>query len=286
MINGMPYGMVVLIASQPGYFEERDAFTLYEITEFYAMVIDARRLSVIHSEFNHFKRLGNVCDEIAPSLHTGVIDLIQTFAQLRKYYASQKYNLMAEHLASAVGNIENMAKRVQDLRTLGDICHPKEQTFGGVDLKSVLESVIDYNRTQIEDNIELSADINAELPKVYGDFTLIWQVSHEVVQNSLRAIKKVARDKHTLSIRTYYIPGIVIVEIGDSGCGIEPANVAHIFEPYFTTWPSCKGLGLTRARIQAYLMQASIYYRPRPECGAIFRVTFVEEQHPHQLEVF
>lgn len=285
-INGMPYGLVALTANKPGYFEEKDAYTLFEITKFYAMALDERRMEVINTEQKHYALIGNICDEIAPSLHNATIDLIQTFAQLRKFYVAQKYNLMAEYLSKAVSNIEGMAKRVQDLRSLGDICNPKEQTFGGVDLKSVLESVIDYNRTQIEENVELGIKIDEDLPKVYGDFTLIWQLIHEIVQNSLRAIKKKEQDKHALMIHTYRFQGSVVVEISDTGCGIEPANVPHIFEPFFTTWPSCKGLGLTRARINAYRMQASIIYRPRPEGGSVFRIAFINEQHPHQAEVF
>ncbi|MBQ4361053.1 MAG: HAMP domain-containing histidine kinase [Proteobacteria bacterium] len=286
-INGMPFGLIALVSNQKNYFEAGDADTLYQLTLFLSMLLANRAYELSENEKKHCRRLGETCRQLAPGLHTATIDLIQTFAQIRKNYVSQKYAPMAEHLAAAVGNIENMAKRIQDLRTLGDICLPKEQDLTNIELKSVIENVIEYNHSQIEEVATLNLTIRDGLPSIYGEFTLLWQVIHEIVQNALRAMaKNPERTDHVLTIYAYPLPGVAAVEISDTGCGIMPADVPHIFEPFFTTWPPCRGLGLTRALVNVLSLNGQIYYHPVERGGSTFRMTFPDAQHAPQEEVF
>jgi signal transduction histidine kinase len=46
--------------------------------------------------------------------------------------------------------------------------------------------------------------------------------------------------------------------VSDTGCGIRPEDLAHIFEPYFTTKPSGTGLGLAIAHNILEAMGAEI----------------------------
>jgi len=48
----------------------------------------------------------------------------------------------------------------------------------------------------------------------------------------------------TLMIGTSCTKDQVVIEVTDTGCGINPAHLEQIFEPFFTTKPSGKGTGL------------------------------------------
>ena len=285
-INGMPYGLIALVSDKADYFEARDAELIYQLSVFLSMLLENRAFELSENERRHCERVGNICRQIAPGLHSATIELIQTFASMRKSYASQKYNLMAEPLSEAVGNIEAMAKKVQDLRTLADICQNKDIKYSGIDLKNVVENVIDYNRSQIDETAQLKVVISDDLPQVHGDFTLIWQALHELIQNALRAMSRKTDGEKVLSIHVYPVASSATVEIADTGTGIEPADAQRIFEPFFTTWPPCRGLGLPRAQLNTLKMNGMLYYEVNPAGGSIFRMSLPDELHVAQAEVF
>jgi len=58
--------------------------------------------------------------------------------------------------------------------------------------------------------------------------------------------------------------------VSDTGCGIRPEDLSHIFEPYFTTKPSGTGLGLAIAHNIIEAMGAEIAVQSVPGAGTTF----------------
>jgi len=68
--------------------------------------------------------------------------------------------------------------------------------------------------------------------------------------------------------------GIVALEVGDDGPGVESAAVQNLFEPFHTTDSRGTGLGLYIARELCEANGARIEYRHGKGGGACFRITF------------
>lgn len=66
----------------------------------------------------------------------------------------------------------------------------------------------------------------------------------------------------------------LFLEVRDAGPGITADNVAKLFEPFFTTRAQGTGLGLYLARELCEANRAQLQYRPPPEGGCCFRITF------------
>ena len=75
----------------------------------------------------------------------------------------------------------------------------------------------------------------------------IEQVLLNLVNNAIDSMKNENTKKSAMNalwIRTYNIPGNVVIEIQDSGSGISAENMKQIFKPFFTTKKTGEGHGL------------------------------------------
>lgn len=286
VIDTCPIGIIAISSDTPNYFCNDDAQTLFELTRFLGMLIGAREREIDSQLRLNYQSLKDATAGIAPQLHKGVIELIQTFAQLRNYYAKQQYQRIAEPLSAAVGNIENMAKATQSLNALAEICTFKVDATENIAIAPLLENVVDYNRTQINEIAKLSLHIANDIPEINGDFSLIWQAVHELIQNALQALKRSGRDDKQLTVKAYPLPNYAAIEIIDNGCGVEPADLPHLFDPFFTRWQAVRGLGLTRARMNLLKLNGQIYGRPADNGGMIFKILLPDARHIPQIEIF
>jgi two-component system sensor histidine kinase PilS (NtrC family) len=66
---------------------------------------------------------------------------------------------------------------------------------------------------------------------------------------------------------------------------LRPDNVAKLFEPFFTTRTKGTGLGLYLARELCEANRAQLQYRPPPEGGGCFRITFTRREPRHRRRI-
>ena len=285
-VNGHPFGLLTLTSNKSGYFRERDADLLYNAVFFFALMLQNREEQLAKNDKNYIEKLGFTCRRISPDLQSATRDLLGVFSQMRKRCIEHGNSLFAEYINDALGNIEKMARGIQDLTTLAEICDPPEIQFESLDIVPILQNVIEYNSAQIESCARLETSFDENLPKISGDFTMLWQTIHELIQNAIHAITKGPRDENVITISACTVPGAVIIDVADSGCGIDPSDRMHLFDAFFTRWPPAKGLGLTRVKANILLLNGTVLYKQRPKGGAIFSVILPDEQYAPQVEVF
>ncbi|MCR5414209.1 MAG: hypothetical protein K6F50_05725 [Kiritimatiellae bacterium] len=89
-------------------------------------------------------------------------------------------------------------------------------------------------------SISVTLDLPGALPPVAIDKEQMEQVFFNLVKNSLEA----TRDGGRIDIAMSSDDNDVIVKVRDDGLGMDPEQVAHLFEPYRTTKSHGTGLGL------------------------------------------
>lgn len=111
-----------------------------------------------------------------------------------------------------------------------------------VDLNALLRSVGGLLGRVLGGRIELTLDLDPELPGVLGHASQLEQVVVNLAINARDAMP----EGGTLAFRTRRgaEPGWVEVSVVDTGAGMGPEVQARIFEPYFTTKAPGKGTGL------------------------------------------
>ena len=121
-----------------------------------------------------------------------------------------------------------------------------------------------------QSGVEISADL-CEEGMVLGDAVQIKRAIQNVIVNAVQAS---AETKGAMTVsctcKDYYVD----VKVQDAGCGITPAQMPKIFEPYFTTrlGRSGTGLGLYITKKVVEDHHGSIKVDSTPDVGTIFTI--------------
>ena len=156
------------------------------------------------------------------------------------------------YLAEADSAVERAAELVQQLLTFSRKVEPELKP---VDLNRIVDQGVKILQRTIPKMINVECTLAKDLEMVDGDPIQIEHIIMNLGSNAMDAMPKGGR----LSIRTETVnleadsledhlavsPGqYVLLTVTDSGTGIEPAALNHIFEPFYTTKGVGEGTGL------------------------------------------
>jgi len=123
-----------------------------------------------------------------------------------------------------------------------------------VDLPPLVAEILDPYRTGLEGRIDIVNTVEAPLPLVLVDRTLILRALANIVENALHAMP----GKGRLMVAASQEPDAVVITLRDTGVGMDEEALARVFEPYFSTKTSGTGLGLPIARRNIELNGGSV----------------------------
>ena len=160
-----------------------------------------------------------------------------------------------------VQNLLSFARKQKPERTLSDI-------------NDILEKTIELRSYELQvNNIEISRDLDRNLPKTIADAHQLQQVFLNVLTNAEQAMLE-AHGKGHLNIRTHADTqnARIVVEIADDGPGIPESYLTRIFDPFFTTKDVGKGTGLGLSLSYGMIKEhgGNIYARSRLGRGIHF----------------
>src|SRR5260221_100711 len=113
-----------------------------------------------------------------------------------------------------------------------------------VDVRSVLDSSLRVVMAEITQRARLVKEYE-HTPLVLASPGKLGQVFLNLLLNAAHAIDRGNPEKNTIRVATRTTAlGEVVVDISDTGCGMEPEVQRRAFDPFFTTKPMGVGTGL------------------------------------------
>src|SRR5262249_560090 len=133
--------------------------------------------------------------------------------------------------------LKRIQQIVKDLRLFARL---DESDLHEVDLNTSVASTVNIIQGQArKQRVALETEL-APLPGVICQAAQINQVVLNLLGNAIDACPTGGK----VTVRTRATAGGVVIEVADTGCGIDPAIRQRIFDPFFTTKPPGKGTGL------------------------------------------
>ncbi|HEY7377921.1 MAG TPA: ATP-binding protein [Steroidobacteraceae bacterium] len=152
-----------------------------------------------------------------------------------------------------------------------------------VNVAAVVEEVVALLRAIAPPNIEIVSRIGSPLATIPGDASLVHQLVMNLCTNASQAMRASGgRMTVTLAQRSERsderVPTgeYVVLEVADTGHGMDAKTLSRIFEPFFTTRDVGEGTGLGLSVVHgiASSMGAVVVADSQPGRGATFRVYF------------
>ena len=154
-----------------------------------------------------------------------------------------------------------------------------------VQINDVVNDTLKIIRSTFPKSIKIDINLSESIPPVLSDEAQLNQVLMNLCVNARDAIA----EKGTVTINTKSLTidqelakqynvsregTYVVIEVADTGIGIEPNLLKHIFEPFFSTKEQGKGTGLGLSMIYGFVHSQNgfIDVESTPGKGSIFRI--------------
>lgn len=139
------------------------------------------------------------------------------------------------------------------------------------DAARVVDSVVRVVRDSIARGTEVRVVLNG-MPMVNVPEAVLGQIVLNLVTNAAHAVDSANPPERVVTVAIDRDGAMVILRLADTGVGIRPEHLSHIFEPYFTTKPDGVGLGLCIVRELVERAGGTIRVESAPNAGATFEV--------------
>ena len=168
---------------------------------------------------------------------------------------------------------ESAGRMLRFTRDLVSYARPSSETPAQVSVHLVIDQAIAFCEHVLAGaNVTVVRHFAEDISPVRGKPEQLAQIFVNLVTNASHAM---APDGGTLTVTTREEEGIVCVELADTGHGIQPEHVPHVFTPFFTTKTSGAGTGLGLAIVKSILDGHGGTIRASSEVGqgATFSIT-------------
>ncbi|MEX0884611.1 MAG: ATP-binding protein, partial [Cyclobacteriaceae bacterium] len=166
---------------------------------------------------------------------------------------------------------EGLINFVSDFRSLAHIPMPKFTSIKLIDLFERIEIL--FQNQLAENEISLTKKIIPKDLLLFADCSLIEQVLINLTQNAIHAMED--SPQKNLMLKAFIDDnGKIIVEVEDSGKGIEEEALNKIFIPFFTTKRKGSGIGLSLSKQILRRHKGNIQVRSTLGKGTVFKLIF------------
>ncbi len=254
---------------------------LHDITERKNMEKERQNLEQQFYEAQKYECYGLLASGIAHDFNN-ILAIIMTQCSLARMDSS--------NISSYASELEKAVIRGADLcRQLLTYSGKASVTKTQIDMRLLTDEMINLLKATISPNINIRLDCLSDNPVVYGDSSQMRQVVMNLVINASEAIGSengtikvsltdeiITEDTPLKNILLNKInPGrYICLEVTDNGCGMNKEVMQRIFEPFYTTKTTGRGLGTSAILGIVKSHNGSLVLNSIPGCGTTFKIFF------------
>jgi C4-dicarboxylate-specific signal transduction histidine kinase len=172
-------------------------------------------------------------------------------------------------MASAMQEANRASSVVGRIRTLLRKASPEMRPL---DVNELIREVLALTHNQLlTSGVAVHTELASDIPTVFGDRVQVQQVMLNLIMNAIDAMTAISGQPRRLRIKSARDTDGVLVQVEDSGQGIDLEQLPRIFDPFYTTKPQGIGMGLSISRSIIEAHDGRLWASPGAARGAVFQ---------------
>ncbi len=251
---------------------DRAACVLRDVTERKRV---EESLQEAQAELAHITRvvtMGELVASIAHEVNQPLTGIVTTSNVALRQMEGGVPNLVVVH--EAISEIAEDATRISDIISrIRALLKKDAPDQAELNISHVIrEAAILVSNEAARNDVQVRLDLAINLPVVLGDRVQLQQVLINLAMNGIDAMRTVVGRPRQLVIKSSKYANGVLIQVQDSGIGLDPDRIDRIFEPFFTTKAQGIGMGLSISRSIIESHGGRLWAEPC-SYGAIFQIT-------------
>jgi PAS domain S-box-containing protein len=172
-------------------------------------------------------------------------------------------------MAGAMQEANRASSVIGRIRTLLKKASPEMQPL---DVNELIREVLALTHNQLlTSGVAVHTELASDIPAVFCDRVQVQQVMLNLIMNAVDAMTATSGRPRTLRIKSTRATEGVLVQVEDSGQGIDPEQLSRIFDSFYTTKPHGIGMGLSISRSIIEAHDGRLWASPGAARGAVFQ---------------
>jgi PAS domain S-box-containing protein len=271
--DGSRVPVLVGAALVEGTREEGVAFVL-DLTE---RKLAEETLRKTQAELAHVTRvttLGEMTASIAHEINQPLAAVVNNASACLRWLAGQAPNLEEARQSAAliIADGHRAGEIIGRIRALAKKSPPRKDWL---DINETILEVTALARSEVQGNrVSLETQLADDVPLILGDRIQLQQVILNLIINAIEAMSGVNEGPRELLVGSGKDESRgVLVTVRDSGPGLDPESLDHLFTAFFTTKPQGMGMGLAISRSIIEAHGGRLWATLNAPRGAVFQFT-------------
>jgi signal transduction histidine kinase len=248
--------------------------TVVDVTELRTSEDVLRSTQSALAKVQRVTTLGELAAAIAHEVNQPLTSIVANAGAANRWLQREPPNL--ERAAASLTSIGQDGRRAGDvIQGLNALMFGRGSKFAPVSMDAVVRESIHMARPDLDkQGVQLVTRLSTEHHQVLGDVGQLQEVLFNLLSNAADAVADNQGQQMLIEISTQVgNDNTIVLEVADTGSGIDAEAAEHIFEAFYSTKATGIGMGLSICRSIVERHRGVLSFRPGVSRGSVFQIS-------------